>query len=563
MTWAQFYGGMRAPNFLQAVRCDRRTRLPSRGAECASSALIFILASARNVEPEDKNSGIMDPLYQASLIVVTICVAYRLFARRYPGPLPPGPRKLPIIGNALQIPLKDEWKTYASWRQKYGNIAHLQIFSGHVLVVNSLQAARDLLEKKGNIYADRMVLAMGGEMVGWKDALGMAQYGERTLRYRRLLHHVMGTRAAVSQWHPLINKETTRMLQHILKEPDRTMDHIRAAVGATILMLTYGYEAKGRDDELVKVVSRVLDDFGVLATPGSFYVDVIPALKYVPSWFPGASFKKTGERMKADFQKFVNIGYNFTKEKIANGTAVSSFSSVHLASEEPLTAERDHDIKYTAVALYGGGADTTVAALSSFVLAMTLFPDAQKKAQKEVDTVIGSGRLPTCEDKDSLPYVDAVCKEVLRWNPVAPLNIPHAAKADGFHNGYFIPKGTGIMVNLWTILHDPELYSDPETFKPERFLPTDGSEPELDPHSVSFGFGRRVCPGMLLVDVSLFTAVAGILAAFNVSKVVENGVVVEPTVEYTSGISRPKPFKFSIKPRNEQLASILSDSMTL
>ncbi|KAA1465972.1 cytochrome P450 [Dentipellis sp. KUC8613] len=505
----------------------------------------------------------MDPLYQACLIVLTTCVAYRLFARRYPGPLPPGPRKLPIIGNALQVPLEVEWKAYASWRQKYGDIAHLQIFGSHVLVVNSLQAARDLLEKKGNIYADRMVLAMGGETVGWKDALGMAQYGERTLRYRRLLHHVMGTRAAVSQWHPLINRETARMLQHILKDPDRTMDHVRAAVGATILMLTYGYEAKGRDDELVEVVSRVLDDFGVLVTPGSFYVDVIPALKYVPSWFPGASFKKIGERMRADFQKFANAGYNFTKEKIANGTAISSFSSVHLTSEEPFTAERDHDIKYTAVALYGGGADTTVAALSSFILAMTLFPDVQRKAQNEIDAVIGSGRLPTCEDKDSLPYVDAVCKEVLRWNPVAPLNIPHTAKADGFYNGDFIPKGTAVIVNLWTILHDPEVYSDPESFKPERFLPVDGSEPELDPHLVSFGFGRRICLGILLVDASLFTAVAGILAAFNISKVVENGVVVEPMVEYTSGISRPKPFKFSIKPRNEQTASIISDSTAL
>ncbi|THH02426.1 hypothetical protein EW026_g476 [Hermanssonia centrifuga] len=108
------------------------------------------------------------------------------------------------------------------------------------------------------------------------------------------------------------------------------------------------------------------------------------------------------------------------------------------------------------------------------------------------------------------------------------------------------------------MLHDPEVYPDPMEFKPERFMASPGREPELDPHSVAFGFGRRICPGLYIADASLFLTVASSLAVFDVTKVIEDGVPVIPIVKQTTGnISHPYPFRCDIKPRFRSAESLI------
>jgi cytochrome P450 len=80
---------------------------------------------------------------------------------------------------------------------------------------------------------------------------------------------------------------------------------------------------------------------------------------------------------------------------------------------------------------------------------MTVFPDVQKKAQDEIDRVIGPERLPTCADRENLPYLDAMVKEVLRWHPVAPMGLPHTSTMDDVCEGYFIPEGSMLFANVW------------------------------------------------------------------------------------------------------------------
>lgn len=82
-----------------------------------------------------------------------------------------------------------------------------------------------------------------------------------------------------------------------------------------------------------------------------------------------------------------------------------------------------------------------MATLAWFFYAMILHPEVQKKAHEELDRVIGNGRLPTYEDRDSLPYIEAVVREVLRWRPIVPLGLPHATSFDDIYNGHFIPRG--------------------------------------------------------------------------------------------------------------------------
>ena len=133
----------------------------------------------------------------------------------------------------------------------------------------------------------------------------------------------------------------------------------------------------------------------------------------------------------------------------------------------------------------------TVSAIQTFFLAMTLNPEIQEKAQEEIDRVIGTDRLPSAADRDDLPFSQAVTLETLRWHNVAPLGIPHRLIEDDVHEGYFLPKGTIVIANVWRMLHDPETYPDPLAFNPDRFVASPGHEPETDPRTMAFGFGRR------------------------------------------------------------------------
>jgi cytochrome P450 len=156
---------------------------------------------------------------------------------------------------------------------------------------------------------------------------------------------------------------------------------------------------------------------------------------------------------------------------------------------------------------------------------MVAFPEAQRRAQAQLDAVVGRGRLPTFADAPRLPYVHAIIKEVLRWRPVVPLGVPHAAAQEDWYEGMFIPKGATCVANVWQCNHDHAIFGDDaDDFKPERHLDDKGEllpgpvETNLEGH-VSFGFGRRVCVGRHLVNNTLFIATARILWAANLGRV--------------------------------------------
>ncbi|KAG8723749.1 hypothetical protein FRC09_001896 [Ceratobasidium sp. 395] len=181
-----------------------------------------------------------------------------------------------------------------------------------------------------------------------------------------------------------------------------------------------------------------------------------------------------------------------------------------------------------------------------FFVAMILFPKTQQIAQAEIDAVIGSERLPEMEDRSRLPYVERLVQELLRWRPITPTGIPHACYQDDEYKGYRIPKGAIVIGNTWAMNHNPKVYKDPDTFDPDRFL-----DPSVQP-SPSFGFGRRICPGLHFAQSSLFIFIASILATFNIEMAKdEHGNSVVPVAEGEHNLLfHPVPFKFKISPRS-------------
>ena len=214
--------------------------------------------------------------------------------------------------------------------------------------------------------------------------------------------------------------------------------------------------------------------------------------------------------------------------------------------------------------------DKTVSSLTSLFLALVLYPEVQKRAQAELDAVITRDRLPTFDDRPRLPYIDAMCRELLRWQMVTPLgtgldsNGPYRCAEENslevfpmlrlrttstmdfsfqkvsfslcfapcgspfgmlercYHDGqcvvrcYLSSPNDLLTRSFRAILHNPDLYPDPEEFKPERFLNEDGTLRDDPVVTLAFGAGRRICPGRHFVDSTLFIVVSSVLSVFNV-----------------------------------------------
>ncbi|KAG1745650.1 cytochrome P450 [Suillus lakei] len=484
----------------------------------------------------------------------------QVVTKKNPAPYPPGPRGWPLIDNVLDMPRIKPWLTFTEWGKKYGDITHIEVLGRHIMVLNSVKTTMEMLDNKGTLYSDRPILPMGGELVGWKDSLPFLPYGDRFRRHRKNLHRVIGSRAAVDAYNEIEEVETHRFLKRVLAKPDELQEHIRHTAGAVILRISHGYEVKENDDPFVDLANRVLANVSQATAPGAFMVDVLPFLAKVPAWFPGAGFKRTAREWRETLEEMVSAPHKFVKDQMAVGIAPMSFTSKLLESRD-VSADEDHDVKWSAFVLYAGSADTIVSAIYSLFLAMTLFPEVQKKAQAEIDAVVGPDRLPSFADRDSLPYTEALVTEVLRWNVIFPTSFLRRVTEDDIHDGYYIPKGSLVMPNTWFMLNDPRTYANPSQFNPERFLVKDGKEPEMDPRTMCFGFGRRICPGVPnahqltnsihLADASIWMSTVMSLAVFDISKAVENGVEITPEVDPLPGtISHPKPFKCSIKPRS-------------
>ena len=147
---------------------------------------------------------------------------------------------------------------------------------------------------------------------------------------------------------------------------------------------------------------------------------------------------------------------------------------------------------------------------------MCAFPEVQKKAQAEIDAITGADRMPNWEDEPNLPYVRGCVSESLRWRSVTILGgIPHCPSQDNTYRGYFIPVGTWITGNLWSIHRDPKVFPEPDIFKPERFIDEQGPFPNKKGHS-AFGWGRRQCSGQPLAEQGLFLSFARLLWAFDI-----------------------------------------------
>lgn len=387
---------------------------------------------------------------------------------------------------------------------------------------------------------------MAAECLGQGMLTLLMPYGPRWRAHQRLQMSCLNKR--VSQTYCALQELESSQLLYDMLSTNNFTDGFRRYAAGLVFALAYGKRLHSIDSEDLKELDEIVENTLTTLKAGEWIVDLIPALNYLPRWL--APWKRYAEKLR-NFESQVYLK-NFGKamasrswnwSKRVQGMADGQMSALELA--------------YDVGIMYEVSTDTTTIALEVFVLAAVLHPHVIKKAQAELERVVGPERLPDFSDKDKLPYVHAVIQEVLRWRPVAAGGVPHAVTENDEYMGYRIPKGATVIANHWAISHDDELFPNPEVFDPERWI----QNPDLP--VAAFGHGRRTCFGQHIARNSMFIIISRFLWAFDIVCAHEERdskkfwLVPDP-MDMTQGFnSKPMPFKAEFTARSPHREAII------
>lgn len=491
--------------------------------------------------------------------------------------MPPGPTPLPFIGNKFQLPKSQPWIQFQEWSKKYGPIFTIWIGRKPTIIISDPNVAVDLMEKRSTKYSSRPRMVAMGEIL-WDGASILVQpYGKEWSVRRKLLHQAL-TPKALRMYKPVQTAEASRLCSQILETPGSWEKLFERYTSSIVFSVAYGHRIDSLNAEVINQRFKFMHVAASLNVPGKYMVESFPILKHVPDFLAPwkAEIKAHGREEAAANMALVDVVKNDIIRAKSQGVEIpDSLCKLLLEMREkehiPLS---ERNFSYIPASLFGAGSDTTASTLCTAFLALTTHPETLEAAHAELDAIIGANRTPTFEDENSLPYLRALVKEVLRWRPVAVLGgTPHASTEDDRYEGYYIPAGTTILGNSWAINMNEAYYPSPHKFDPTRFLEASLSEklkaptpltgrphPAKAGHS-SFGWGRRICPGAGLAENSVFIALAKLLWAFDIQPI--EGVAYD-IFAYTDGFNiRPKKFECRITIRSETHRKVLNEEFKM
>ncbi|KAJ7108007.1 cytochrome P450 [Mycena crocata] len=499
-------------------------------------------------------------LLPLALLVFIVFLWLRKVGSREPR-LPPGPPTIPLLGNLHIFPRTFAHYKFSEWARQYGGLYSLKVGSGTAVVLTEMAVIKELMDKRSATTVDRPANHVADVVTGGLNMV-LARYTDNWRTLRRTAHAILTPQASLRHL-PIQQAESRQLLHDILLRPQSFYTHIRRYSNSIVLSVLFGKRSPRYESPETAAFFQTEREWEEVLEPGATPpMDMIPLLKYVPARW--AKWKGSCARTRAKQRKLYFGLLDETQERLRTGQENGSYMEEILSRQAEFGMDREIT-GYLGGALMEGGSDTTSYYLQALIMVFVAYPDVQKKAQEELDRVVGGHRMPTLADLEHMPYIRAMILENHRFRPVAPLMVPHATLADEEYKGYLIPKGTTIFVNCWGIFHDPDLYDDPENFIPERYiLSEDGTKAGVDgsylrPNWV-FGVGRRICPGMHLAQNSININTMNLLWAFDFKQDTDAGgnPVEIDTFDFHKGIlTGPNPFRCKITPRSPERAEII------
>ncbi|KAL4261486.1 cytochrome P450 family protein [Pleurotus pulmonarius] len=477
--------------------------------------------------------------------------------------LPPGPPTRFIFGNVGDFPKAFQRDQSA---QTYGDVYSLQVFNSTFVVLASAAAVKAILDKQGQFTGDRLKTYMGTRVLG--QHFITENTDSRLWKIgRKAVRMFLDSNTALAR-SPTYQAEFAQFLVDILDNPKDLFAHAKRTSVSLTTSFVYGKRLtvyEGSEAEKYFESVQLMND--TLNPANHPPIDLLPVLQYVPARW--ASWKGRCERVK-EARNVLYGGLFQSCAKSATSEAPCSFVTTMLKNLDKLDMTVD-DARSIADAFMDAGGDTSAVFILIFIMAVLNNPSSQTRAQAELDLLVGDDRMPTLDDLPSLPYINALIKEVHRICPVVPFGLPHQSAQDLQYKDYIIPNGTILVVNLWEIYHDPRIFKDPDLFQPERYLnsqfglredikidiDTDGFRDNLP-----FGAGRRICPGESTALAIIGTNVMNLLWAFTFSKDKSGtgNLGIDAFEPVQIGISfKLKPFTCNVVARGTRRQEIIRD----
>ncbi|KAF7833589.1 flavonoid 3'5'-hydroxylase [Senna tora] len=433
--------------------------------------------------------------------------------------LPPGPTGWPILG-FLPFMGTMPHVTLAKLAKQYGPIVYLKMGSNNMVVASNPDAARAFLKTLDLNFSDRPLNAGSTHLAYNRQDMVWADYGPRWKLLRKLTNlHMLGGKA-LENWALYRAEEMGHVLRALYDKqgnkevavPEMLSCAMANMIGQVMLRRrvfdTTGSESNEFKDMVVELMTSA----------GLFNIgDFVPCLAWLDLQGIERGMKKLQKRFDALLTRMIEEHTTSSRdEPDLLDVMMGYYNSTEDDDNSKPKGERltMTNIKALLLDLFAAGTDTSSSIVEWALTEMVKNPEIMKKAHQEMDQVIGHQRRLQESDLPNLPYFQAICKETYRLHPSTPLNLPRIAGSACEVDGYYIPKGTRLSVNIWAIGRDPDVWDDPLSFNPERFM--SGEQAKMDPRGndfelIPFGAGRRICAGtrmgIILVHYILGTLV--------------------------------------------------------
>ncbi|CAI0440904.1 unnamed protein product [Linum tenue] len=424
-----------------------------------------------------------------------------------PPPLPPGPWKLPILGNLHQLALTPfpPHRRLRDMAEKYGPVMQLQLGELLHVVVSSPEAARDVLRTHDAVLASRPFVLAADIFFYGRTGISFTPYGDYWRRVRKIcVMELLSDRRVLSYRAVREDELCGSMVRRVAAAAATTVDLGEILYWASNRVITRSAFGALREntESFLAVVNSMSD-----ALSGLSVSDLYPSIRFLP-WLTGFRAKLTALHREADLilEEIINehkARRGNHDDRSAAAAAVDDILDVLLdlqeaedcnSLESPLTND---NIKAVATELFLAGSGTASVTIEWIMSEIMRNPRVLRKVQEEVRrTFRGKGKVDE-QGLDDLKYMNAVIKEVLRLHPDGPLLAPRESQEDLVVGGYLVPARTKVMVNVWAIGRDSRSWgADAEKFDPERFLDCSVDYKGRDFQFLPFGGGRRICAGI-------------------------------------------------------------------
>ncbi|XP_055976565.1 LOW QUALITY PROTEIN: cytochrome P450 2C19-like [Sorex fumeus] len=435
--------------------------------------------------------------------------------------LPPGPTPLPIIGNVLQLDVKDIKKSLNNLSKVYGPVFTVYLGMKPTVVLHGYETVKEALINFGEEFSARGSFPMGERVANgnrivisngkkWKD---IRHFTLMTLR-----NFGMGKRSIENR----VQEEACCLVEELRKTNASPCDPtfiLGCAPCNVICSIIFQHHFDYKDPHFLSMMKKLNENFSILSSP---WLQVSSLHPHEIIDFPG-SHNKVFKNI--DFIKsyiFEKIKEYQTSLDISNPRDFIDCFLIKLEQEKHnrKTEFTLENLTVTAIDLFAAGTETTSSTLRYALLLLLKYPEVMAKAQEEIECVIGGHRSSCMEDRSNMPYMDALVHEVQRFIDLVPLNLPHAVTQDIKFRNYIIPRGTTIITSLSSVLPDEREFSNAKVFDPGHFLDESGKFKKSD-YFLAFSAGKRSCAGESLARMELFLFLTIILQKFNLKSVVD------------------------------------------